>query len=242
MTHFGSPSSSLNYIQFELVRHVRHDSFICATRLICLDNMNHSQVRHDAFICVTSIIYDPLRLHWVRSRHDLLHRVRNECTWWLIHMWNMTHSYVRQKLILIPFNTYTHTAAHLLSAARASLSLSFSLSLILSLSHTHTYCSASIVGYSCFSRSLMLSLSHSPSLSLSHTHAAAHPLSAARASFARSFSLSHILSLSHSLSLSFSLSLSHTHTRRSASIVGYSCFSNIIGELPCKIPVRFLYT
>jgi len=181
--------------------YVRHDSFICATRLICLDNMNHSQVRHDAFICVTSIIYDPLRLHWVRSRHDLLHRVRNECTWWLIHMWNMTHSYVRQKLILIPFDTYTHTAAHLLSAARASFSLSFSLSLILSLSHTHTHTAAHPL--SATRASFSLSFSLSLILSLSHTHTYCSASIVGYSCFSRSL----MLSLSHSPSLS----LSHTH-------------------------------
>ena len=54
---------------------VRHDSFICERHdsFICID-MTHSYVWHDSSICVTRLLY-----MWET---------------WLIHMWDMSHSYV----------------------------------------------------------------------------------------------------------------------------------------------------
>jgi len=68
--------------------YVRHDSFICVTRLIHMCDTTHSYVWHDSLICMT----------WLIDMYDMTHSyVWHDsfiCVTWLIHTCDMTHSYV----------------------------------------------------------------------------------------------------------------------------------------------------
>jgi len=67
---------------------VRHDSFTCETWLVHVWDMTRSRVRHDSFINETWIVHMTSQSE-KRHTSTLLRRPN--------HMWDMTHSYERQR-------------------------------------------------------------------------------------------------------------------------------------------------
>jgi len=86
----------------------RRDSFICVTWLIHMCDMTHSYVWHDSFIRVTWLIpcmWHDTFIHMNESAQTNLlrntpvslyacHMSTIKCVTWLVHMCDMTHSYV----------------------------------------------------------------------------------------------------------------------------------------------------
>ena len=85
--------------------YMRHDSFMCETWLVHIWDMTRSYMRHDSFIYETRLVH---MRHLVRDNHWKLRQTdqtqkillllvddSSVCETWLIHVWDMTHSYVR---------------------------------------------------------------------------------------------------------------------------------------------------
>ena len=106
--------------------------FAADVRRIHLCDMTHVYVRHDSFVCTTRLNYMCDIIHWCARRfqfrcaiwcihmcdmtHSYVRRDSFICATWLIHMCDMTHSYVRHDSFICAtwlIHIQAHTHAHM---------------------------------------------------------------------------------------------------------------------------------
>jgi len=97
-THIKSWCICTWLIHVTRMAYVWHDSLMGVTWLIRMWDMMHLYVRHDSFtfvcVCVCKCICIGWRLLYAKTPLDVRHDPFI-CETWLLHTWDMTHSYVR---------------------------------------------------------------------------------------------------------------------------------------------------